>query len=120
MVHMDLKDIQEQQKQFIHDRRWERFPASQVFVHLVEELGEVGSHLLYKTGYKVKGLGHEGEDDPVSRELAQVFNLFLQLCIDLDVDLETAWQEEYQRNQTRFDAKQWQDLAKNAEESESQ
>jgi len=108
---MELTEIQKIQKKFIEDRKWERFPPTQVFVHLIEELGEVGSHLLYDVGYKVKGLGHEGEDSPVSQELAQVFNLFLQLCIHLDVDLQSAWQEEYQRNLKRFDSEAWQKLA---------
>ncbi len=108
---MDLSNIQSLQKKFIEDRKWERFPPTQVFVHLIEELGEVGSHLLYESQYKVKGAGHAGEKDSVDRELAQVFNLFLQLCIYLGVDLETAWSAEYKRNLERFDPKVWQDLA---------
>lgn len=108
---MELREIQRLQHEFITDRKWERFPPSQVFVHLIEELGEVGSHLLYNEEYKVKGLGHAGEETPVSQELAQVFNLFLQLCIHLDVDLEDAWKSEYKNNLKRFDKVKWQALA---------
>ena len=112
---MELSEIQKVQKKFIEDRRWERFSLTEVFTHIIEELGEVGSHLLYRSGYKVKGAGHEGEKDLVGTELAQVFNLFLQLCIGLDVDLETAWNEEYQRNLKRFDPEIWRKLAEHKE-----
>jgi NTP pyrophosphatase (non-canonical NTP hydrolase) len=109
---MDLKEIQIKQQKFIEERKWQRFSSTEVFVHLIEELGEVGSHLLYASKYKVKGAGHAGNEDQVSQELAQAFNLFLQICIHLDVDLEDAWEQEYQRNLERFDPVIWQKLAK--------
>ena len=108
---MDLREIQEMQKQFMLDRKWDRFDPSLVFVHLIEELGEVGSHLLYQAKYKVKGAGHEGDKSDLNMECAQVFNLFLQLCTISGIDLEGAWKDEYQRNLKRFDPEVWKKLA---------
>ncbi len=109
---MDLRDIQKKQKEFIISRRWDRFSATQVFSHLIEELGEVVKFFLYEEGYKVKGAGHQGMDkNSVDSEFAQAFNLFLQLAIKAEVDLEAAWKKEIERMEKRFPEKIWKDLA---------
>ena len=108
---MHLNQIQQKQKEFILKRKWDRFTSSQIFVHLIEELGEVGSHILYKEKYKVKGAGHKNNQDTISKELAQVFNLFLQLCIQENVDIEKSWNEEFENNLKRFDIETWEKLA---------
>ena len=106
---MDLSEIQKIQREFILERRWNTFPASQVFTHLLEELGEIASYLLYEEGYKKEGLGHKRADsENLPREFAQVFNLFLQLAIHFDIDLEQAWLAEIERMKTRFKATDWQ------------
>jgi NTP pyrophosphatase (non-canonical NTP hydrolase) len=111
LIIMDLSKIQEKQKQFILARKWERFPSSQIFSHLIEELGEIASHFLYDERYKVKGAGHHGNSSQIDQEFAQAFNLFLQLAIKEGVDLETAWIMENVRNETRFSKEKWLDLA---------
>ena len=108
---MDLSKIQEKQKRFILARKWERFPSSQIFSHLVEELGEIASHFLYDERYKVKGAGHHGNESKIDQEFAQAFNLFLQLAIKEGVDLEKAWIEENKRNEDRFSKEKWSKLA---------
>lgn len=112
---MHLTDIQERQKKFVESRRWDRFSPTQVFSHLVEELGEVVRFFLYKEGYKVKGAGHEGvKESDIGREFAQAFNLFLQLAIAADVDLENEWLKEIERMEDRFSEKVWKDLAESS------
>lgn len=118
MIVMELSEIQQQQKEFIISRKWERFHATQVFSHLIEELGEVVKFFLYKEDYKIKGAGHAGYKENVSREFAQAFNLFLQLAIAADVNLEDAWLKEYDTNLKRFDAELWVKLAKEKSKSE--
>ena len=108
---MDLSKIQEIQKQFILERKWERFNATQVFSHMIEELGEIVSYFLYEEKYKVKGAGHDGPEENMAMEFAQAFNLFLQLAIHAGVDLENAWLEELDRNKNRFDPEIWKKLA---------
>ena len=96
---MELREIQKLQKNFIYKRKWERFNATQVFSHLIEELGELIQHFLYQEQYKVEGVGHKRMNTNLSQEFAQAFNLFLQLAIAGDVDLEEAWKQEYETNQ---------------------
>ncbi len=104
---MELREIQEEFAQFIKRRGWDKFYGTQVFTHLIEEIGEIGKHLLYKEGYKIKGLGHEGVETSISQEFAQVFNLLMQLAILHNVDLEAAWKTEFARMKQRFPEKEW-------------
>ncbi len=105
---LELSEIQKKQREFILKRRWDTFPASQVFTHLIEEFGEIGRHILFEEGYKKAGLGHkQAERGNLKREFAQVFTLFLQLVTYFDIDLEQAWKEEIARMETRFDAESW-------------
>lgn len=113
---MHLRKIQQIQYEFIKERKWERFNASQVFTHLIEELGEIASYLLYDEKYKIKGAGHAGVDCSIEQEFAQSFNLFLQLAIKSGIDLEKAWLNENKRNIKRFNPELWQELAKKDQE----
>ncbi|RMG28067.1 MAG: hypothetical protein D6732_19330 [Methanobacteriota archaeon] len=109
---MDLREIQKKQKEFILSRRWDRFSATQVFSHLIEELGEVVKFFLYEEGYKVKGAGHEGINrENMGSEFAQAFNLFLQLAIAANIDLEEVWKKEMKKMEQRFSEQVWKDLA---------
>ncbi|UCE09648.1 MAG: hypothetical protein JSW61_11830 [Candidatus Thorarchaeota archaeon] len=107
---MNLKLIQERSRQFEEARGWDKFPASQVFAHLIEELGEISRHITVKEGYKVIGLGHELPDDSsLPREFAQVFSLFIQLANHFGVDLEDSIISEMDRMNSRFPEKEWKD-----------
>jgi len=108
---MDLNEIQARQKEFISARKWGRFSATQIFSHLIEELGEIISYFLYEEKYKVKDAGHKGIEDNLKQEFAQAFNLFLQLAIHADIDLEQAWLEESKQMAKRFDVNLWNKLA---------
>jgi NTP pyrophosphatase (non-canonical NTP hydrolase) len=113
VITVELSEIQKKQREFILERRWNTFPASQVFAHLLEELGEIASYLLYAEGYKKEGLGHKRADpENLPREFAQAFNLFLQLAIHFDINLEQAWKAEIARMETRFKAIDWQKYLK--------
>jgi NTP pyrophosphatase (non-canonical NTP hydrolase) len=115
---VDLQKIQEMQLEFTKKMQWERFNPTQVFTHLIEELGEVGKHLLYIERYKVKGAGHHGTDSELKTEFAQCLNLFLQLANMVGVDLESAWFEEHELNNKRFDENVWAELAKEDDNKE--
>jgi NTP pyrophosphatase (non-canonical NTP hydrolase) len=111
---MDLKDIQNLLRQFEEARRWEKFPASQVFAHLIEELGEISRHITTEEGYKVGGLGHElPKNEELSREFAQVFSLFIQLANHFNIDIESSVLSEIERMKERFPIDQWQTYMKN-------
>lgn len=109
---MNLSELQHQKKRFDEDRNWNSFPASQVFVHLVEEIGEIGRSVLYKEGYKKEGLGHSEAPSQVQREYAQSLSLLIQLANIHGVDLEEAYHEEMRIMRRRFPAKAWRDYVK--------
>ena len=104
---MNLSELQHQKKKFDEERSWNAFPASQVFVHLVEEIGEIGRNILYNEGYKKGGLGHSEAPSDVQREYAQSFSLLVQLANMQGIDLESAYLNELQIMRRRFPAKAW-------------
>ncbi len=104
---MRISEAQKRMLEFERARGWNRFAESQIFTHLVEEISEVGRHILVKEGYKIEGLGHEVPGDDVAREFGQAFSLLLQLANRLGVDLEKAFTEEIERMERRFDPEKW-------------
>lgn len=105
---MDLTKIQEMNDQFSKARNWNQFPASQVFAHLIEELGEISRHITVEEGYKAIGLGHDAPTkEDLAREFAQSFSLFLQLANHFKIDLESAVLSELKVMNERFPAEQW-------------
>ena len=100
---LELKTIINEFKIFLEDRGWLDFSANDVFIHLVEELGEIGKYLLFLSEYKSEAQGHEKPTSSnLSREFAQAFSLFMQLCILLNIDLEEVWLEELELMKSRF------------------
>lgn len=104
---MHLSKIQIEKRRFDEERKWDAFPASQVFVHLVEEIGEIGRNILYAEGYKKGGLGHANAPSEVHREYAQSFSLLVQLANMQGVNLEAAYLKEMRIMKKRFPAKAW-------------
>jgi len=104
---MDLKKIQEKIDKFDKERGWEKFPASLVLSHLIEELGEISRYIQFEEGYKKKGIGHEYNVKNLKREFAQVFALFVQLALHYGIDLEDAILEELEIMEKRFPKKEW-------------
>ncbi|MGQ4911116.1 MAG: hypothetical protein ACP6KW_03020 [Candidatus Thorarchaeota archaeon] len=105
---MDLKEIQALLARFDKERGWDRFPASLVFTHLIEELGEISRHITVEEGYKVIGIGHDAPDpEELPREFAQVFALFMQIVNHFNVDLESSILSELEIMKNRFPAKEW-------------
>ena len=105
---MHLRDIQKLKTEFEKERGWEKFPASLVFTHLIEELGEISRHITVEEGYKATSLGHQPPDSSeLSREFAQAFSLFVQLANHFEVDLENSVLSELEIMRKRFPAEAW-------------
>ncbi len=100
---LTLEELKSELREFLEERDWLRFSPNEVFIHLIEELGEISKHLLFLSEYKTESMGHKKPDDSqMPREFAQVFNLFLQLCIILDINIEEAWKKEFEIMKKRF------------------
>ncbi len=108
---MHLFDMQLRKKKFDEERGWNEFSLSQVYVHLTEEIGEIGRYILYVEGYKKQGLGHAEPPGSVDREFAQSLGLILQLANMTQVDLEKAYRKELKIMKGRFPAKEWREYA---------
>ncbi|MBD3406392.1 MAG: hypothetical protein GF411_09800 [Candidatus Lokiarchaeota archaeon] len=105
---MHIREIQEIKRQFEKERKWDKFAASQIFVHLIEELGEISRHISFEEGYKEVGLGHEAPNhSELTREFAQAFFLFMQLVNHFNVDLESSIISELEIMKERFPAEEW-------------
>jgi len=105
---MDLQKIQKLNAEFGKERGWHKFPASQVFTHLIEELGEISRHITIQEGYKAIGLGHDPpKKSELKREFAQVFSLFIQLANHFEINLEDAIHSELKTMADRFPADEW-------------
>jgi len=104
---MRISEAQKKILEFERRRRWDKFSESQIFTHLVEEVSEIGRHILVREGYKAPGLGHKLPEDEVWREFGQAFSLFLQLANRFDVDLEEAFSRELERMEERFPPEKW-------------
>lgn len=76
---MDLQKMQKMKEEFDKERGWEKFRASNIFVHLIEELGEIGRYINFEEKYKTKSSGHTHNIDKeeLKREFAQVLMLFI-------------------------------------------
>ncbi|MDH4212845.1 MAG: hypothetical protein ACFFCT_10920 [Candidatus Odinarchaeota archaeon] len=110
---MHLKEIQEKLHNFEKARGWNKFPASLVFTHLIEELGEISRHITVEEGYKAIGLGHKAPDkSELHREFAQVFNLFAQLANHYKIDLEASILSELDIMEKRFSTEEWSEYMK--------
>ncbi len=113
---MHLNEIQGLKSDFEKSRGWDKFRASQVFTHLIEELGEISRHISFEEGYKPDGLGHNAPSkDALSREFAQAFSLFVQLANHFQIDLESAVLSEMKIMESRFSADEWKEYMKDRE-----
>jgi len=99
---MDLAKIQKIKSDFDKERNWHKSRSSNVFTHLIEELGEVGRYINFEEDYKGEGNSPNLSKKELKREFAQVFSLFLQLANHYKIDLEKSLFEELKLMQERF------------------
>jgi NTP pyrophosphatase (non-canonical NTP hydrolase) len=112
---MELSQIQKLHEGFVRSRGWDRFPASLLFVHLEEELSEIGKHILFEEGYKAEGMGDSTRREDVKSEVGQVFSLLLQLASHFNIDVEGAFLEEHKKNEKRFPIEKWKEYMESKE-----
>lgn len=96
---MTLDDYQKLIKRLVEERGFDKETPSEVFMLLVEEVGEVAKTLRKHTGLKT---GEHSKTHDVEEELADVFWLLVDLCNRLDIDLAAAFQAKELKNQKRF------------------
>jgi len=99
MDQKNLRELQSYVKNFVDERNWQT-PASDVLIHMVEELGEVARNVLKMKNY---GGQHTADSDHnMHEELADVFYLLLKLANEFNVDLVQAFSQKMEKNAQRF------------------
>lgn len=99
MEQKNLRELQVYVKNFVDERNWQT-PASDILIHMVEELGEVARNVLKMKNY---GGQHTADSDHnMHEELADVFYLLLKLANESKVDLVDAFSKKMEKNSKRF------------------
>lgn len=99
MNQKNLRELQGYVKEFVNERNWQT-PASDVLIHMLEELGEVARNVLKMKNYGGQHTSDSGNN--MHEELADVFYLLLKLANESDVDLMDAFGQKMEKNSKRF------------------
>jgi len=88
------KEVKELTKKF--NFNWSNYVQ---FVHLVEEVGELGEALTVHNGDRKAGSGEKALADHVDleEEFGDVFYTLLEMCNQLNIDLTTALEKTFER-----------------------
>jgi len=95
---MDIKELQEKIKSADEVRGWDSVFLSQTFVHLIEEMGEIGRHILFRDGYKTGDLSREINDEEFGKELADAIIFLVKLANAQGIDLDSIIQKKANKN----------------------
>ena len=95
---MDIKELQEKIKKADKDRGWDISFLSQTFTHLVEEMGEIGRHILFRDGYKTGDLSREVNDEEFGKELADAIIFLVKIANSQEINLDEIIQKKANKN----------------------
>lgn len=93
-----LRQYQGLIKKLVKERGYDDETVSEVFLLLVEEVGELGKAIRKNTGMRVSD---HSKSHAVADELADVFWLVVDLSNRLDIDLDQAFEQKELANQKR-------------------
>ena len=99
MDRKNLRELQTYVKDFVNERNWQT-PASDILIHMIEELGEVARNVLKMKNYGGQHTSDSGNN--MDEELADVFYLLLKLSNESNVDLIEAFKHKMEKNSKRF------------------
>ncbi len=95
---MELSDYQKQIKQLIVERGFDKETVPEVFMLLVEEVGELGKAIRKLSGVTTD---KNSKVHDVQEEAADVFWLLIDICNRLDIDLAKAFATKEAKNMKR-------------------
>ncbi len=100
---LTLADLQAQVKVFCQERGWDKNSNLVILSGLIEELGELTRAMRdYRGEYEQEGKeSKKGQKHHLEAEFADVLNYLLDLANYFDIDLEKAYREKREINQTR-------------------
>lgn len=95
---MQLNEYQELIAKLVKERGYDKELPSEVFLLLVEEVGELGKAIRKSSGMKVSD---HSKKHQIEHELADVFWLVIDIANRFDIDLASAFAEKEKINQKR-------------------
>ena len=99
---MNLKKIVAAQRQFVRERRWEKFHSPKnIVMALSGEVGELIELFQWLTEKKSKRLKGSAKGQ-VENEIADIFYYLLRLCDLLEIDLEKAFWEKLDISRKKY------------------
>jgi NTP pyrophosphatase (non-canonical NTP hydrolase) len=93
-----LAAYQQYVKQVMIERGFDDESVSQKFMLLLEEAGEFAQAARKRANIKVRS---DRDEENLADEAGDVFIILLDICNQLDIDLETAFIQKEQKNQNR-------------------
>ena len=94
-----LKDIQDYMKKMIISRGFDNETPQDIMLLLTEELGELAKEIRKSTNIKVDEKSTRTQN--LDKEIADVFNYIVCLCVATDIDLFQAFKNKEEINQKR-------------------
>ena len=95
---LTLEQYQQLVKKLVKERGYDDETVSEVFLLLVEEVGELGKAIRKNTGMRVSS---HSKEHAVADELADVQWLIIDLANRLDIGLDEAFEQKELANQKR-------------------
>jgi len=95
---MDIKELQEKIRKADKDRGWDVSFLSQTFTHLIEEMGEIGRHILFRDGYKTGDLSRGVNDEEFGKELADAIIFLVKIANAQGINLDEVIQKKANKN----------------------
>jgi len=112
---MEISELQKKIKEADQARGWDVVFLSQSFTHLMEEMGEIARHILFRDGYKTDNLSNAVNDEEFGKELADAIIFLVKIAnaegINLDELIQKKanknWDERFPVNECLKDSKEY-------------
>ena len=84
---MEFSEYQQKLDDLERERGWDRVLSSHTFLHMGEELGEIGRILQCLEGYRGTKLSHKALCEGLAGELADLLAFVFKLANQYDIDM---------------------------------
>ena len=95
---MEISELQKKIKEADQARGWDAVFLAQTFTHLIEEMGEIGRHILFRDGYKTDNLSNAVNDKEFGKELADAIIFLVKIANAEGINLDELIQKKANKN----------------------
>ncbi len=100
---MEFQDYQQQLVEMERERGWDRVLPSHTFMHMGEELGEIGRVLQCFEGYRITDQTVDQLREALAGELADLTAFVFKLASQFEVDMDETMQAHLEKFRARYD-----------------